>query len=232
MSDRIAEGMKRSSSRSRGRIANVLADARASLLEPSRPYTPASLDSRTSIDVRSLDKYGKTAMSKNASFGRIPGDYESGLTGPPSRSDAQDLRKSLAPNWDTSSRLSSSNPWGARQSAAGGDTNDILMAVYRIKVAVSSDDVSEESDADGDLKLTNVVSLREICLQAYEAVDKLSKYLRSDGARTNPEGELIVKMKPYIALCCLSSEGYTSTYVDSAVVVVLTVALYSVEFKP
>lgn len=34
--------------RSRGRIAEVLAQARASLKEPSRPFTPASLDARTS----------------------------------------------------------------------------------------------------------------------------------------------------------------------------------------
>lgn len=47
-------------SRARGRIAEVLADARASLMEPSRPFTPASLDQRTSLsNVNSLDKHGK-----------------------------------------------------------------------------------------------------------------------------------------------------------------------------
>lgn len=49
----------RGSSRARGRIAEVLADARASLMEPSRPFTPASLDQRTSLgNIKSLDKYG------------------------------------------------------------------------------------------------------------------------------------------------------------------------------
>ncbi len=38
----------KSSYRSRGRIAQVLAQARASLQEPSRPFTPASLDERSS----------------------------------------------------------------------------------------------------------------------------------------------------------------------------------------
>lgn len=49
----------RGSSRARGRIAEVLADARASLMEPSRPFTPASLDQRTSLgNINSLDKFG------------------------------------------------------------------------------------------------------------------------------------------------------------------------------
>lgn len=38
------------SSGARGRIASVLAQARASLKEPSRPYTPNSLDQRTALD--------------------------------------------------------------------------------------------------------------------------------------------------------------------------------------
>lgn len=41
--------------RSRGRIAQVLAQARASLNEPSRPFTPASLDARTSLSILSND---------------------------------------------------------------------------------------------------------------------------------------------------------------------------------
>lgn len=46
-------------SRARGRIAGVLAEARASLKEPSRPFTPAGLDHRTSLNNNnSLDKYG------------------------------------------------------------------------------------------------------------------------------------------------------------------------------
>ena len=46
------------SSRARSRIADVLADARASLIEPSRPFTPASLDQRTSLsNIKSLDKH-------------------------------------------------------------------------------------------------------------------------------------------------------------------------------
>jgi hypothetical protein len=49
----------RGSSRARGRIAEVLADARASLMEPSRPFTPASLDQRTALgNTKSIDKYG------------------------------------------------------------------------------------------------------------------------------------------------------------------------------
>ena len=38
------------SSGARGRIQQVLAQARASLKEPSRPYTPSSLDERTTLD--------------------------------------------------------------------------------------------------------------------------------------------------------------------------------------
>ena len=49
----------KSTSRARGRIAEVLADARASLKEPSRPFTPATLDHRTSLSsLSTLDKHG------------------------------------------------------------------------------------------------------------------------------------------------------------------------------
>ena len=58
----------KSYSRARGRIAEVLADARASLTEPSRPFTPASLDQRTSLsNVNSLDKHGN-CRSKLTAF--------------------------------------------------------------------------------------------------------------------------------------------------------------------
>lgn len=46
------QGASSSSTRgSRRRIAKVLAEARASLKDPSRPFTPAALDMRTSIDM-------------------------------------------------------------------------------------------------------------------------------------------------------------------------------------
>ena len=66
----------RGSTRGRGRIAEVLAEARASLKEPSRPFTPASLDARTSIDVKALDRYGNRGpLAKQPSFGRLSDDY-------------------------------------------------------------------------------------------------------------------------------------------------------------
>jgi hypothetical protein len=46
--DEETHGITHQPVRSRGRIAEVLAQARASLKEPSRPFTPASLDARTS----------------------------------------------------------------------------------------------------------------------------------------------------------------------------------------
>ena len=50
-------------SRARGRIAEVLAEARASLKEPSRPFTPASLDQRTSLsNFSTLDGHGEDVM--------------------------------------------------------------------------------------------------------------------------------------------------------------------------
>ena len=203
MGDRY-EDVRQSGSRTRGRIATVLADARASLSEPSRPFTPASLDARTWIDLKSLDKYGRIAMSKNSSFGRLPGDYEGHLSvQSQSRTryfedpGVNQLRKSSSSDRDkralSATKSSSSNLSGSRSVTASGEADDILMAVYRIKVAISSDDVAEEggqdetviTSADGGLNLINVVSLREICVNAYEAVDKLSKYLKSTEARTN-----------------------------------------------
>lgn len=47
---------------SRGRIAQVLAQARASLKEPSRPYTPTSLDDKTA-----LSQYENSINSYNVS---------------------------------------------------------------------------------------------------------------------------------------------------------------------
>lgn len=41
---------QKSSYRTRSRVSEVLAEARASLKDPSRPFTPASLDERTRID--------------------------------------------------------------------------------------------------------------------------------------------------------------------------------------
>lgn len=48
------------STSARGRIAQVLAQARASLNEPTRPTTPAMLDQRTSIPI-SLDAISQTS---------------------------------------------------------------------------------------------------------------------------------------------------------------------------
>ena len=63
----------KSYSRARGRIAGVLADARASLMEPSRPFTPASLDQRTSLtNINSLDKHGNyIALGRLLRFWRV-----------------------------------------------------------------------------------------------------------------------------------------------------------------
>lgn len=52
-----------SKGRARGRIAEVLAQARASLKEPSRPHTPASLDARTSIDLTNSMRSSRHGLS-------------------------------------------------------------------------------------------------------------------------------------------------------------------------
>ena len=48
----------------RGRIAEVLASARATLKEPSRPHTPRDLDSRTSIE-RSMMNVSSNPIKSN-----------------------------------------------------------------------------------------------------------------------------------------------------------------------
>ena len=55
MSNRSKDSGSSSSSGARGRIATVLAQARASLKDPTRPYTPQSLDQRTSIQSTSAE---------------------------------------------------------------------------------------------------------------------------------------------------------------------------------
>eukprot|EP01041_Mallomonas_annulata_P000468 gene468-876_t len=60
------------SSGAKGRIAQVLAQARASLKEPSRPYTPASLDARTEIGMgppSSIDYSVSTPMHDSITEG-------------------------------------------------------------------------------------------------------------------------------------------------------------------
>eukprot|EP01031_Cornospumella_fuschlensis_P032470 gene32471-39259_t len=68
-------GISRSSS-AKGRIAQVLAHARASLQEPSRPVTPAALDQRTSLNF-TPSSYATMEESSSSAKSRLIGSSSS-----------------------------------------------------------------------------------------------------------------------------------------------------------
>ena len=65
------QGSISSNSGARGRIAQVLASARASLKEPSRPFTPQSLDQRTALDMGLSSSIGSSQAAPSASNSRM-----------------------------------------------------------------------------------------------------------------------------------------------------------------
>ena len=62
----------------RGRIAEVLASARATLKEPSRPHTPRDLDARTSIE-RSMMNVSSNPIKSNLLLLTKPSSSSQGI---------------------------------------------------------------------------------------------------------------------------------------------------------
>ena len=122
----------RGSTRGRGRIAEVLAEARASLKEPSRPFTPASLDARTSIDVKTLDRFGRGPLAKHPSFGRLPDDY---YQPPVSSSRTQSFEDLDLPGRAAAKRRSSKTATSSSSSSAPSSLSGPASEVCGLQVA-------------------------------------------------------------------------------------------------
>ena len=167
----------------RGRIAEVLAEARASLKEPTRPFTPASLDARTSIDLKALDKFGRIAMTKNPSYGRLPDDYypSSSSSRTQSFEDLDNNNPVLMKSKRRANRKENPvNSFSAPPSLSS-IAGEVMLAIFKLKetLAPQDDFMADDEDAavGGGLKLYNSASLQEICLRSAEPIEKIAKYL-------------------------------------------------------
>ena len=178
--------------RARGRIAEVLAEARASLKEPSRPFTPASLDARTSIDLKALDKFGRVAMTKNPSFGRLPDDYYPIATSTSSSTTRtqsfEDLDAGGGGKGSSKRRSHRSTSSSSTPSSLSSMASEVMLAVYKLKEVISPVDEFMPDDDGGGLKMYNSASLHEICLRSADSVDKIAKYL----VKGDSEGQAVV----------------------------------------
>ena len=167
----------------RGRIAEVLAEARASLKEPTRPFTPASLDARTSIDLKALDKFGRIAMTKNPSYGRLPDDYYPASSSSSRTQSFEDLDNNnqvlMKSKRRANRKENSANSFSAPPSLSS-IAGDVMLAIFKLKetLAPQEDFMADDDDgAGGGLKLYNSASLQEICLRSAEPIEKIAKYL-------------------------------------------------------
>lgn len=184
-----ADDTGKSTSRARGRIAEVLAQARASLKEPSRPFTPASLDQRTSLstNIKSLDKQGRISLSRAAANGKISRHAEASRTRSyqeldigmrrPGESECDDTNDNEHTNIPERRRSVQSTSRAATSTSSSKNLNsDILDTVRHLRSLLSP-----PSNMDTDtLLLFNVKSLKEIILSSFESVEKIAKFLKND----------------------------------------------------
>ena len=168
----------------RGRIAEVLAEARASLKEPTRPFTPASLDARTSIDLKALDKFGRIAMTKNPSYGRLPDDYypSSSSSRTQSFEDLDNNNDVLMKSKRRANRKENTGNSFSAPPSLSSIAGEVMLAIFNLKESLAPQDdfMADDDDAPGGgLKLYNSASLQEICLRSAEPIEKIAKYLLS-----------------------------------------------------
>ena len=159
-------GDSKSSYRSRGRIAQVLAQARASLKEPSRPFTPASLDARTSLTT------GNDSNMKNESINNVKSVnsilHEKLLDQNQISNSRGILGKSINDAYFTSKAATNIN-----ENQISGNTHSLQLLVFDTNDIISSLDseiIIIRNDSYGHIF--------EILENLSINIDKISKYMK------------------------------------------------------
>lgn len=150
----------------KGRIAQVLAQARATLKEPSRPITPASLDARTSLDLNFTGN-GRDRSKLSPYHGLLAENLK--FTPSSSSIHANPLSKSLEQSL-YSNQTSTSNVQSLHLLLC--DFGDIISCL------------------EGASLESNGQSLRQLLLNLSQPIDRLSKKMKS-GEVTAPKGAII-----------------------------------------
>lgn len=142
----------------KGRIAQVLAQARATLKEPSRPVTPASLDARTSLDI--AIPYHPKERTKLSSIQRM---LSENLTIPPPSSYAHVGHLSPAFEYDSiaSRQPSSSLPTVQGLHLLMCDLKDMTACIESISIDI------------------NGFNVRQLLENLSQPVEKLAKYIKT-----------------------------------------------------
>ncbi len=184
---------ERGSFKSRGRIAQVLAQARASLKEPSRPYTPASLDNRTSLETSNNDHlqfdqgFGSSAFllkEKSSAKSLLGGESSSRnqninnfsdySTAPINASSIQPSSESFSAPSNASSAL------GVKSSSASKERNQALILIIN--------DINDSiSSLETELSNIKRINLEEACRLTdvvFSNCDKLCKQIKDNESIT------------------------------------------------
>lgn len=149
----------------RGRIAQVLAQARASLKEPSRPYTPASLDARTTLD----HYVGHSSNTSSSSLDSATSNIHEMVT--------DSFHSSKLAASGNSSRLSRKEL--LRQQTQEQMSSEMNLLILDLQDAVLS------IETESNISCTDFSRLLSLIRNLTSSIDKFSKYIRNQDSKTS-----------------------------------------------
>jgi hypothetical protein len=220
MSSRYYESTKDDSSlpkegyKSRGRIAQVLAQARAeaqnnsniTLKEPSRPYTPASYDTKTSIDIP--ESYSSQSQNLKYPVNYISKSYKTSSKNSSSSSlgkitSSKSISRDVSPRNKPSSSSSSTDDATATVQLLLYDIRDLLISIDG-----SLSQLESTSAINLSLRTTQLSSLKKQLISFSSYLDHLSRLIREVNQQSSipSDANIIVDEAGVLLMRILSSK--------------------------
>ena len=167
----------------RGRIAEVIADARASLKDPSRPFTPAGLDARMSADldrIMALDRKSKNLSSNSfTAYNNSRASYDSAVSKsahefsvPKTAIRVAEICRQRDPT--NQNREEVFQPIESLDIVSSAvSANDVLLAVCFLRDALLVLDSPDTDEPDES-------TVRQVCQSINDSIDTIINFFKSE----------------------------------------------------